>query len=186
MTTNIKKHTTMKLFQALIIPTLIIATSAAPPSPSRQYLRSEPQPQVRDGVQFDHDDFEDDTVTFDDPTHHDKLLDYCLTFKNDCGKPAADAYCAKRITPRPWTFPSAGRMTRKHSQSRIRLPVPLNTTVAIHLTTLLVRSRNKRTTSRRKTIMHWMDALNIIRDVEKKPRMPSARIRDTVRQRTSN
>ena len=88
----------MKLFQALIIPTLIIATSAAPPSPSRQYLRREPQPQeqVRDGVRFDPDDFQDDTVTFDDPTHHDMLLDYCLTFKNECGKPAADAYCAAK------------------------------------------------------------------------------------------
>ena len=97
-TKKIKKHTTMKLFQALIIPTLIIATSAAPPSPSRQYLRREPQPQeqVRDGVQFDPDDFQDDTVTFDDPTHHDMLLDYCLTFKNECGKPAADAYCAAK------------------------------------------------------------------------------------------
>ena len=95
----------MKLVQALIVPTLIVATSAAPPSPSRQYLRSEPQPQVRDGVQFDPDDFEDDTVTFDDPTHHGKLLDYCLTFKNDCGKPAADAYCAEKDYGEAVDFP---------------------------------------------------------------------------------
>jgi len=34
-----------------------------------------------------------DTITFDDPTHHGKLVDWCLSFQTDCGKPAADAYC---------------------------------------------------------------------------------------------
>jgi len=37
-----------------------------------------------------------DTITFDDPTHHGKLVDTCLTFQTDCGKPAADAYCKEK------------------------------------------------------------------------------------------
>ena len=30
------------------------------------------------------------SITFDNPTHHGKLVGYCLTFGKGCGKPAAD------------------------------------------------------------------------------------------------
>mmetsp|Transcript_27273 Transcript_27273/g.56864 ORF Transcript_27273/g.56864 Transcript_27273/m.56864 type:complete len:209 (-) Transcript_27273:49-675(-) len=46
-----------------------------------------------------------DTITFDDPTHHGKLLDYCLRFGSECGKPAADAYCAQRGYDEAISFP---------------------------------------------------------------------------------
>ena len=37
-----------------------------------------------------------DTITFDNPMNNGKLVDWCLTFQADCGKPAADAYCQMR------------------------------------------------------------------------------------------
>jgi hypothetical protein len=62
----------MKLFQAIItITPLIISTDAA------RYLRRQLQE-------------DDNTITFPEPTHHGKLVDYCLTFKQDCGKPAGE------------------------------------------------------------------------------------------------
>eukprot|EP00580_Thalassiosira_gravida_P000172 CAMPEP_0201600534 /NCGR_PEP_ID=MMETSP0492-20130828/1546_1 /ASSEMBLY_ACC=CAM_ASM_000837 /TAXON_ID=420259 /ORGANISM="Thalassiosira gravida, Strain GMp14c1" /LENGTH=167 /DNA_ID=CAMNT_0048063285 /DNA_START=692 /DNA_END=1195 /DNA_ORIENTATION=+ len=32
-------------------------------------------------------------MIFDEPTHHQKLVAYCLSFEKDCGQAAADAYC---------------------------------------------------------------------------------------------
>ena len=85
----------MKIFQAIIILTPIIASSAKSSFNPTRYLRRELQEQ----------DTQEDTLTFDDPTHHGKLVDYCLTFQDDCGKPAADRYCEEKHYGEAIDFP---------------------------------------------------------------------------------
>ena len=72
----------MKLVQAIIILTPAIATTDA-----RKLTRNPTHLRRK---------LEEDSMTFDDPTHHEKLVDYCLTFETDCGKPAADVYCKEK------------------------------------------------------------------------------------------
>ena len=43
----------------------------------------------------------EDFIVFSSPTHHEKLVDYCLEFDpqedpQDCGQPAADLYCYEK------------------------------------------------------------------------------------------
>ena len=39
---------------------------------------------------------DDDVIMFDDPEDHGKLVDWCLSWDNNCGQPAADFFCAEK------------------------------------------------------------------------------------------
>jgi len=60
-----------------------------------------------------------DTITFDNPTFQGKLLDWCLTFHSDCGKPVADAYCHQRGYGEAIDFPK--RQIYNHQQQTLTL-----------------------------------------------------------------
>eukprot|EP01083_Nonionella_stella_P216175 777391_1 len=53
---------------------------------------------------MNHNDDTEDFIMFSSPTHHGKLVDYCLEFDpqedpgdpQDCGQPAADLYCYEK------------------------------------------------------------------------------------------
>ena len=80
----------MKLDQAIIVMTSTIAIVHA-----KKFSSRNPTHQLR-RVLATSDDYVEETITFNDPTHHNKLVDFCLSFKTDCGQPAADAYCAEK------------------------------------------------------------------------------------------
>jgi len=81
----------MKLDQTIIVLSSTIAIahakkSSSPRNPTHQLRR----------VEDTSDDYVEETITFNDPTHHNKLVDFCLSFKTGCGQPAADDYCGEK------------------------------------------------------------------------------------------
>ena len=68
----------MKLDQTIIVLSSTIAIahakkSSSPRNPTHQLRR----------VEATSDDYVEETITFNDPTHHNKLVDFCLPFKTD-------------------------------------------------------------------------------------------------------